>query len=1632
MYINKIDDLIDKVIDDFYSTVILSDNRISKIMNEINFVKYQSDINDIFKKYIDSVNLIDIKKNVSNNDILNKIIGVIKKYITIYMFLFIGYYFKTNNTIYTNNIIEFSKNQSEYGYKIDEFFNSESNALIVELYTKIKQILSILDSESKQRKETLEMRPDYKETINFLNYLGKDFIEEFFNIKDKNFIRAHNIIKTIIIIKVYKEIEKKDLFRILDLLENTDTEFTFIDIVVPIKEIIDISTIENLLSKKEIASGMAKVIWEYIYETEISDTKLEKTIDEKIDILLNSNLFVPIVDDILLYHNNNELYEKKTEYEKKREDTKIRYIIDKIDMATNLNIDSNHKEAKKIFYQPMFNRKVVLINNYEDTKIINKFINVSKLSTENSEYLKDLEHIVIYPYINLRDSKNGVYLQPSKTIDTLRYINFEDSKEYKQKPNSNIEVRVGTKDNFINVVGFMFRPLDTIYCIKNKELKSIKNGKDKNGYKMCMEILEEIINKKDKNDMNLYWLFNPDDDKIEIDTYEQQNKLTRPEQIKHILGIIYDNLEKIIYNKIIKDIKNLKNAYIDNISIISSYYENIMKIEKNDILIELENTIYDKLIKKGEIKYDKYDDIVYGLSKDSIELPSYDKDNNNNKNILRINLSEIKKLEEEEEKEKVDGVCQHNITWDRLGLLKKENPKMFLDELYIFVQNYVIDNVDHEYVCKSCGFFLNIKKYVADGSFDDDHHFITYSMPLDTPLEDIPGYEKYRGSIRNIDKYIEKIALITNIPYFIGKNPTIKSRRKLIVRDAIDLIISNNLILKKIQKERNIMATKLYGINRNYSNLFTFELENSIFIFSSKDKDYYKPIKQNNIIGYIIFLMLLEINESQIFYFNNDKKGYCNFEVFNKVYHTIFEGLKFRKNNKGDTIPVKNYEIFCYILYIISCYSIKYNLWYYDYKDSATDKSKRMKLIPIIQKIIIHTVVDIINSCLENSEENGKKNKIFEILKTKFYKKLNQTFSNKELYNRLKEQNTPSTIGDKKAFILTNIEAVKLDGKYLTEFDTVTFWEKIKPYKKIWDIKYREIEKYDTINNITNCEKGTFHNWIYDNKTFKCTICGETTKDIKYDKIKSKKIIDNYHNVELISLSKKYCYIDGNFHEYQTDKQGNKICIKCKTKENYEFKDNELEQLDKKLIENKKKNIENILEFNKKNNEYIKNKEDYLIKLKEKITTEYKNNITTDNKYKYIDNLIDIFEENISEEIIKKNISLKYNTYVFDHDYLGNKLDKKIYISDKENKIQFKSMHTFFNKDVIYYTTYKVGKIEVFYDTITKNLLGYKEENKNYVLNTRQNKKLYILYSIKNKLMLLGHKYQYYNLIDIDNDNDNNKEKNNKNKIVDIIRNRHDILNNTIYRYQRLIYRLVNNYQLKNNINEKTFINEEENYFTNKYDNLIEKYNKKIKEINLTSQTGNHLILKHWKNLINSLIIEVDNNIEINSNTINYDKINKIDYNGNLILFYFINEIIKMYKYNDNKILKINLTLLIIDYININFEMFNEEKIQNDKDYKRFWYVINSQTYINEIKDKVGETEGIYEEAIDMDKKELTQEEIDSIDDANEEDNALDVENNEIDYEAGYERNLERGINEELYEKIQENTLMDYINMIKI
>ena len=111
-----------------------------------------------------------------------------------------------SNKIYQN--LGFSKNISSS--IIDNFFNSESNALIIKYFILIKNILILLKSDQ-SKIDILKTKLSFKDTINFLNNLGKQYVTKNFKLENNenniNF-QCHNIIKTIIILEIYKSNEK--------------------------------------------------------------------------------------------------------------------------------------------------------------------------------------------------------------------------------------------------------------------------------------------------------------------------------------------------------------------------------------------------------------------------------------------------------------------------------------------------------------------------------------------------------------------------------------------------------------------------------------------------------------------------------------------------------------------------------------------------------------------------------------------------------------------------------------------------------------------------------------------------------------------------------------------------------------------------------------------------------------------------------------------------------------------------------------------------------------------------------------------------------------------------------------------------------------------------------------------------------------------------------------------------------------------------------------------------------------------------------------------------------------------------------------------------------------------------------
>ena len=260
-----------------------------------------------------------------------------------------------------------------------------------------------------------------------------------------------------------------------------------------------------------------------------------------------------------------------------------------------------------------------------------------------------------------------------------------------------------------------------------------------------------------------------------------------------------------------------------------------------------------------------------------------------------------------------------------------------------------------------------------------------------------------------------------------------------------------------------------------------------------------------------------------------------------------------------------------------------------------------------------------------------------------------------------------------------------------------------------------------------------------------------------------------------------------------------------------------------------------------------------------------------------------------------------------------------------------------------------------------------------------------------------------------------------KNIFSTIIQSRLNNLKKLIVEFQRIFYSILYESQ-----NEKQIEDVEEEYFTNKFNLLIAKYTKKLIDITNTNENGKNKIFNDWKIISESILpkkIDFDVNFDIEKNKIlNIAHVNKFDTNGNLLLYYIIEELTKLLKYNNNKFLKTEIINFIYEFVDIIYNYFNDDKIMDNIYVRGFMYIIKSSSYFDQVTnlDK-NLVQGIYNEYIDplepvsaeqTEEKENISEENEALDlaeeneDLEEEKDAMDI-TGDYDYAGEYQKALD-------------------------
>ena len=1620
MYVNQIDNIIDTMLDKLYLEGLRQPNPFSTIIDtkQVNFAEYQDPINQFIKSFTDSINIIPIQKLINNKENLQRIINIIKRYVAYYCFLYMAYYYAGTAKDFRNNLIQISKLQESSTSHIKNFFDTENNYQLIIFFRIINDSKKILLMTPLQR-QTLQVA-DVKDAVDFLNTLDADYIDNYilavttdeFNEQIVD-INVHNLIKTIVFREIYKNQEQYLVFKILSDIEEKENEYIWIDIVVSTDELTDFNFFRNIFAGEDDYDFLARELFELVIKSGGTD-KIRLSKDKKNNNLIQLGYVSPIVDDFLRYHKDTEKLDTEhdntfvlshfnknnsknvqlaliRQHKKKKENTKARLIINKVDMITDLyseNVKTNpeiQKEIKKFFYGPLSYRKAVLHNYLDEIYVMRKMLLQGKKIIDLDEYYLELKAINTHAYFNFKDFQKygtSLTLDIPRPINVIRNCNIEFIGQF---PTHDLDVRSAISDSIINMTGLTIGPIPQLgkiplQCAHREDLVDIrtiniiyetKNGlkelKTENGYDAYTKILDryyiKTITLKTNptidlyNDFSpihkinpaitnkiIYWIYDIIKDKYVIETYENTKAYDFQENIKFMNAKIFDVCMGLLYKQLVHIITTHNNLPLFEIEkiiyiFIKKYNLVITQIEISELIVR------EYLTKKPQSN----SLIIPTTELDRLELPVYDIEKLYiPKPIYQVEVDMINPLHLQEWTSKlesyliennlaptppsysplkIDAHCRHEAEWAALSKLRRINLNEYNMAVTQFINKYAVETSELYYVCRLCSQFLPMKEFYQDGKFNNStQKYTTNYVPTNIPLNEIKEYTKYTRTINHIAGLLKKMTEITGMDMFAESKIAGELKRKTMIKNVIDIINTHTSNLSKGEFD-----VKLYGINPNISSVFYFELSDNIFVAGSgsgPSEIDINRLKINNIVLYLIWIFITELNPVQILSMITAKLS--NIYIVEEYSSKIFGGLLLKKNINGtEKVPIIEYPVLCYILYLISYSLIRYGVWH------SVDKSSKT-FNAFIVKGIINSLVELFNGFSINYNKMPS-DYVYSLVTGKIYTQLNDTFKNTDIIRLLKDKQK------------------KYSNKLEPEVNNKPSKTKVPHFKSISPCRrftYRVgpgIMRYDIIHlswnyipintNLTNCPTGDFHQWIVKQTSIICAKCGTTYGEIHLDNLIDRTTESYYFNLTKIAIRK--C-LDCNAHNF-TKKDEEIMCTLCNKSKTDTYTHAELNKLNANL---KSADDAKYDEIHKKELEL----EAHINLIEEKSLDIMADLVTSSSEPinpVFIDRLEQLLGKNTNFGTSSYPMYLRDDVYIINHTYTGLKIDNPITFTESENRIMFKENHTFFNTDVFFYVNNEVGSVDVFYHAVTMKLIGYKEKHKEYIIIKNSNDYLIINRSIKNKLLNLGHKNRY---IDISTQRSSMiKQMVQTHTTIDENFIYYNILDSLIKNHIFTVRQIVNKIcsvlsKIRNWDKQPT-----PTYLMTKIDLLIVKYAELVPNFRLGP---NDTIFDTWNFIQDEFTFVKPNWIKTNirptknNQFVNSDIINQYCPQKDLMLDYLVKRLTIILEEDNDKKSKYNIANLYIELINYIFELYNRDTVERIPDVKRFEYILDGSTFM--------------------------------------------------------------------------------------
>lgn len=1336
MYVNQIDDFIDKSLD----KLAFDKGFIELISHKwVNFVEHKEEINNFLKTFFESLNMSSIDKLVGSERNVDQIHDIIKRYLAYYFFLALAYHYPGTEREYRNNLIQYSKLQETSTFTIRNFFDTPNNYDLIKYYRLIRGIAKVIMMTPVEK--AAQDKASIADVIEFLNDRGQEYVDNYLLQVDNGnvTVNSHNLIKTIVFGSIYQSQERTKVFEILAETEEESLEYTYIDIVVTDTDVYDIPTLAQLFEGKPHPIASAMELVSMMSQEEIVDV----SIDTNNNKLINLPMIMPIADDFLRYHqesykteaensrntlplfDNNAQNVRELLLQQKRDkksDTLVQLVINNIDVISEYyspaiqdNADAKAK-VDKLFKNIFANRKAVIHNYEEEVFITNKLSSHGKFTDELRASYLEMQDIINNAYFNFRDLPGPgtkLVLETEQSVQVLRYVNIEVP-----APNEGIDVHSVLPDKTINLVGLVIKPFSNVpvMCHKRKDLIDIRSLDSANGFESFLSLIKQIYVDTIKFDGKtlfhdyrsvpakyrgvIYWIYDPDKDTFESDYVENVNTT---DTIKLMNNVLYNRIIQMMHDKLIQLVKQSRKTSIQ--SMLNMLHRYAYRNQLSDVPIDKYIDQYQRSLPLSQPKEKKVNKIQAPIYKPvpEIKIPSV--------KIDFVDPTHPQPFVVLKKKASTDGTrsvrCQHEVEWNRIRKLLRSSDNAFNSAMSIFMDKYAIKSTTLEFNCTICGMTLPIEQYVKDVVYDNSNDtYISQYVPDNTPLSEIDGYQPYAILIDQLDRLINnRMALITGINMFSGKDNEIY--RKMIIKNLIDLMLMHN----KVNLAKNISSQaradyfkRNYGVNDDYDEVIFFELPSEM----SNDTDIDR-FKAHNILIYFLICYMVELNGNQIINMNFDK--FSSIYAWAKYGLKYFEGLKVRTNKTDqETVPVTQYPVLCYLIWSFSYLTYRFGVW----KVPGAD-TKKVNLK--VMQNQIHSFVDLFNSIIRDSVANNMY--IYTLMSSKMFVAMNTMFKDRSIIELTKrhqikfaERQTGEVEQANDYSVSMTVTIPKLDSRIIPDTFAAAF-----TYRDYSQSMYR-VTKHFT--DMTNCPNGMFKAW----RRGESVNCPEKITGVVRD--------SEYFNYVMIDVAKDKRCLSGNLHDFVDGK-----CKLCNRPRNAEYSPKEIAELVTNLMAIIDKTSKADWKRQAELIDKVHRKQAISDKLYDKI------------KPVSVDTAIDKLMGRLLT-ILDRDADLGYDipfflektVYLVDHTYQGKRIEHIVLADDR---ISFQANQPHYKTDVFYYVDNKAD-VTIYYDAVTKRMLGYKPKHKEYVDNDIGGVYLKVNPSVRDKLALMAYPTQFVTL----------------------------------------------------------------------------------------------------------------------------------------------------------------------------------------------------------------------------------------------------------------------------------------------